>query len=132
MGQNKKVVKSLDKKEKANKESKNEILASTSKTVNINAKSKLNSSEETNINIENTNSTSENINHYVMSCNSKERNLPIIDLKFQQQTIAGLSLIKASVLEEIKKKKTTKVEYLSRSVRIFTLSNARIPYMCQM
>ncbi|GBN62184.1 Transposon Tf2-9 polyprotein, partial [Araneus ventricosus] len=70
-----------------------------------------------------------------MSCKSEETNqLPLINIKFGSlqktaliDTGANISLIQATTLEKIKK--VTKVEYISRSVRIKTIDNSCIPYL---
>lgn len=71
----------------------------------------------------------------LMSCNSDDSNLlPLINIKFTSvqktallDTGANISLIQASTLEKIKQ--STKVEYISRSVKIRTIDNSSIPYL---
>lgn len=70
-----------------------------------------------------------------MSCNSEDTdNLPLIEIKFSSlqktallDTGANISLIQASTLDKIKQ--STKVEYISRSVKIRTIDNSSIPYL---
>lgn len=71
-----------------------------------------------------------------MSCNleNKSNHLPIIKLKFGNlevpallDTGANLSLVQPSILEEIKQQ--SKVEHISRMVKIKTLNNTDIPYL---
>lgn len=71
----------------------------------------------------------------VASCQTNNiTQLPIINIKFGDQVIpalldtgANLSLIQPDTLESIKN--FTKVQYISRSVKIYTLNNATIPYL---
>lgn len=71
-----------------------------------------------------------------MTCNNNYNSdsLPIIMLRFSDLTIpalldtgANLSLIDPLTVNEIKEK--TKINYLSRSVRIHTIDNNTVPYM---
>lgn len=69
-----------------------------------------------------------------MSCQSLQNNLPIIKIKFGDSqfdalldTGANLSLVQPNILEEIKE--NSKVEYISRAVKIHTLNKQIIPYL---
>lgn len=77
-------------------------------------------------------------NKYVLSCNTNSiKNnpvLPQIGIKFHEMkylalldTGANISLVQPSVIQEIKQH--TKVEYISRSVKIHAINNTTIPYL---
>ncbi|XP_054722048.1 uncharacterized protein LOC129231710 [Uloborus diversus] len=81
------------------------------------------------------NTPTEEVKEFVLSCNtSAENSLPIIQLKFGSLIVdalidsgASLSLIEPNIVTKVKE--STKVEYVSRSVKIVTLNKSSIPYM---
>ncbi|GBM30821.1 Transposon Tf2-11 polyprotein [Araneus ventricosus] len=70
----------------------------------------------------------------LMSCTNNSNNLPIVNIKIcgiQLKCLidsgANVSLIQPHIVDQIKTK--TKVEYISRMVRIKTIDNTVVPYM---
>ncbi|GBO23513.1 Transposon Tf2-6 polyprotein [Araneus ventricosus] len=73
-------------------------------------------------------------NKVLMSCTNNSNNLPIVNIKIcgiQLKCLidsgANVSLIQPHIVDQIKTK--TKVEYISRMVRIKTIDNTVVPYM---
>ncbi|GBN36970.1 hypothetical protein AVEN_196472-1 [Araneus ventricosus] len=99
------------------------------------SKSKINNSTKQSIQNQNKEKVLDDTETKVlMSCTNNSNNLPIVNIKIcgiQLKCLidsgANVSLIQPHIVDQIKTK--TKVEYISRMVRIKTIDNTVVPYM---